>query len=161
MLTKIKNESISYCLHSKISKEYNINSVTYLYCQDCGNVSIKHNNNFIFTIKPKPKQKRIEVNPIVVIRKMKENQNITFPNIDNIYNINHKKEKLEDIKKKVSIYSQKRKLLLFYLQIITKKLSYSDLSFYHTLLFIDLYFTHNIKEDMTEEDLLYLLVGFS
>ena len=160
MLTKIKNESISYCLHSKISKEYNINSVTYLYCQDCGNVSIKHNNNFIFTIKPKPKQKRIEVNPIVVIRKMKENQNITFPNIDNIYNINHKKEKLEDIKKKVSIYSQKRKLLLFYLQIITKKLSYSDLSFYHTLLFIDLYFTHNIKEDMTEEDLLYLLVGF-
>jgi hypothetical protein len=160
MLTKIKKESISYCLHSKMSREYNINSVTYLYCQDCGNISIKHNNNFIYTIKPKPKQKKIEVNPIVVIRKMKDNQNITFPNIDNIYNINHKIEKLEDIKKKVSIYSQKRKLLLFYLQIITKKLSYSDLSFYHTLLFIDLYFTHNIKEDMTEEDLLYLLVGF-
>ena len=160
MLTKIKKESISYCLHSKISKEYNINSVTYLYCLECGNISIKHNNNFIYTIKPKQKQKKAEINPIVVIRKMKENQNITFPNIDNIYNINHKIEKLEDITKKVYIYSQKRKLLLYYLQNITKKLSYSDLSFYHTLLFIDLYFTHNIKEDMTEEDLLYLLVGF-
>ena len=160
MFTKIKKESISYCLHSKISKEYNINSVTYLYCLECGNISIKHNNNFIYTIKPKQKQKKAEVNPIVVIRKMKENQNITFPNIDNIYNINHKIEKLEDITKKVYIYSQKRKLLLYYLQNITKKLSYSDLSFYHTLFFIDLYFTHNIKEDMTEEELLYLLVGF-
>jgi len=160
MLTKIKKESISYCLHPKISKEYNINSVTYLYCQECGNISIKHNNNFIYTIKPRPKQKNAEVNPIAVTRKMRENQNITFPNIDNIYNINHKIEKLEDIKKKVNIYSKKRKLLLYYLQNITKKLSYSDLSFYHTLLFIDLYFTHNIKEDMTDEDLLYLLVGF-
>jgi len=160
MFTKIKKESISYCLHSKISKEYNINSVTYLYCLECGNISIKHNNNFIYTIKPKQKQKKGEVNPIVVIRKMKENQNITFPNIDNIYNINHKIEKLEDITKKVYIYSQKRKLLLYYLQNITKKLSYSDLSFYHTLFFIDLYFTHNIKEDMTEEELLYLLIGF-
>ena len=160
MFTKIKKESISYCLHSKISKEYNINSVTYLYCLECGNISIKHNNNFIYTIKPKQKQKKAEVNPIVVIRKMKENQNITFPNIDNIYNINHKIEKLEDITKKVYIYSQKRKLLLYYLQNITKKLSYSDLSFYHTLFFIDLYFTHNIKEDMTEEELFYLLIGF-
>lgn len=160
MFTKIKKESISYCLHSKISKEYNINSVTYLYCLECGNISIKHNNNFIYTIKPKQKQKKAEVNPIVVIRKMKENQNIAFPNIDNIYNINHKIEKLEDITKKVYIYSQKRKLLLYYLQNITKKLSYSDLSFYHTLFFIDLYFTHNIKEDMTEEELLYLLIGF-
>lgn len=160
MFTKIKKESISYCLHSKISKEYNINSVTYLYCLECGNISIKHNNNFIYTIKPKQKQKKAEVNPIIVIRKMKENQNITFPNIDNIYNINHKIEKLEDITKKVYIYSQKRKLLLYYLQNITKKLSYSDLSFYHTLFFIDLYFTHNIKEDMTEEELLYLLIGF-
>lgn len=160
MLTKINKESISYCLHPKISKEYNINSVTYLYCQECGNISIKHNNNFIYTIKPKPKQKKTEVNPIAITRKMRENQNITFPNIDNIYNINHKIEKLEDIKKKVNIYSKKRKLLLYYLQNITKKLSYSDLSFYHTLLFIDLYFTHNIKEDMTDEDLLYLLVGF-
>lgn len=68
--------------------------------------------------------------------------------------------KYQIIQKRITLYLSKRKLLLFYLQNITKGINYSDLSFYHTLLLADLYLSYNINENMSDEKLLYLLIGF-
>ena len=69
-------------------------------------------------------------------------------------------EKIKKIKENIVLYLSKRKTLLLYLQNITKTLNYSDLSFYHCLLDIDLYLSQNITEKMTNEDLIYYLIGF-
>ena len=150
-----------FCLHSKQLKESNSNDITYTYCEDCGSISIKKENHFSYTIKPKQKQKPIEVDPFILIKNMKKNQNISYPNINNIYNLNsNDTSTFEAIKDKITIYFAKRKIILLNLQRITRKLSYSDLSFYHCLFLVDLYLSHNITKEMTEHELLYILIGF-
>ena len=157
-----KNETFdnnTFCMHSKMQKENIIYNISYSYCPKCGSISVKNKNNFYFTIKPKQKQKPIEFNPVLIINNMKRNQDISYPNLQNIYNLDIK-DNIEKMKEKIEIYFIKRRLVLLYLQNMTKKMNYSDLSFYHCLLFVDLYFCHNITEEMDEEEILYIIIGF-
>ena len=157
-----KNETFdnnTFCMHSKMQKENIIYNISYSYCPKCGSISVKNKNNFYFTIKPKQKQKPIEFNPVLIINNMKRNQDISYPNLQNIYNLDIK-DNIEKMKEKIEIYFLKRRLALLYLQNMTKKMNYSDLSFYHCLLFVDLYFCHNITEEMDEEEILYIIIGF-
>jgi hypothetical protein len=161
-MSENQNNNNILCSHTKSFKEYNINKISYSYCELCGNISIKHDDHFYYTIKPKYKQKKIEINPVISTLNMKKNQNISYPNLKNIYNlnINDSIENIRELKNKISIYFQKRGLILVYLKNITRTLNYSDLSFYHCLFLVDLYLSHNITQEMTDEELLYLLVGF-
>ena len=161
-MSENQNDNNIICSHTNLFKEYNINKISYSYCEQCGNISIKHDNHFYYTIIPKYKQKKIDINPVIATLNMKKNQDISYPNLSNIFNlnVNDSFENIRELKNKITIYLQKRGLILVYLKNITKNLNYSDLSFYHCLFLVDLYLSHNITEEMTDEDLLYLLVGF-
>ena len=160
-MSENQNNNNILCAHTKTFKEYTINKISYSYCPKCGNISIKHDNHFYYTLKPKHKQRQIEINPVIATLNMKQNQNISYPNFNNIFNvdINDSTENIKELKNKISIYLKKRGLILVYLKNITKLLNYSDLSFYHCLFLVDLFLSHNITQEMTDEDLLYLLVG--
>ena len=107
-------------------------------------------------------ENEIEIDPIQVVKEMNKNQKRNFPFLENDFNINQKESptKIKEIKENIFLYLSKRKMLLLYLQNITKTLNYSDLSFYHCLLEIDLYLSQNISKKMTDEDLIYYLIGF-
>ena len=157
-----KNESMTkevLCSHQKIIKT---NNKSYIYCSQCGCISINLKNNSFFTLKPKSMENEIEIDPVQIVKEMKKNQESNFPFLTNDYNINNKEDpaKIKKIKENIVLYLSKRKTLLLYLQNITKTLNYSDLSFYHCLLDIDLYLSQNITEKMTDEDLIYYLIGF-
>ena len=159
-----KNNSNIFCSHFNKSNSNKNQSKTnlYTYCQKCGSISINHNNHFYFTIKPIVKQKEIEIDPVQIVKGMIRYQNNSKPYLNNVFNLNlnEKATILQDLKERIFLYLSKRKLLLLYLQNITKSLNYSDLSFYHCLLLTDLYLSHNISKKMTDEELLYLLIGF-
>ena len=153
-----KNKN-NLCTHS-ISLKTNSNQ--YIYCPKCGSISINYENNSYYTLKPKSMENEIEIDPVQVVKEMIKNQKINFPFLENDFNINpnESQSKINQIKENIFLYLSKRKTLLLYLQNITRILNYSDLSFYHCLLDIDLYLSHNISQKMTNEDLIYYLIGF-
>ena len=153
-----KNKN-NLCTHS-ISLKTNSNQ--YIYCPKCGSISINYENNSYYTLKPKNMENEIEIDPVQVVKEMIKNQKINFPFLENDFNINpnESQSKINQIKENIFLYLSKRKTLLLYLQNITRILNYSDLSFYHCLLDIDLYLSHNISQKMTKEDLIYYLIGF-
>ena len=153
-----KNKN-NLCTHS-ISLKTNSNQ--YIYCPKCGSISINYENNSYYTLKPKNMENEIEIDPVQVVKEMIKNQKINFPFLENDFNINpnESQSKINQIKENIFLYLSKRKTLLLYLQNITRILNYSDLSFYHCLLDIDLYLSHNISQKMTNEDLIYYLIGF-
>ena len=157
-----KNINILFCSHTKKSQEYNTNNIIYTYCSQCGCLSLKQDNHFYDTIKTKKKQKSVDINPILTMNNMKKRQNSSFPNLDNTYNlnINDSNENIKKIQETISIYLEKRKILLSYLQNITRTFNLGDLSFYHCLFLIDVYLSHKITKEMNEEELLYILAGF-
>ena len=154
---KMNNLFCSHIKSSKPIKDQNKNKI-YDYCEKCGSISLNHNNHYYYTIKPISKQKELEIDPIKIVKEMKNYQNKSQPYLNNAFNLNldEKSSKLQEIKERIFLYLSKRKLLLLYLQNITKILNYSDLSFYHCLLITDLYLSHNITENMTDEELLYI-----
>ena len=153
-----KNKN-NLCTHS-ISLKTNSNQ--YIYCPKCGSISINYENNSYYTLKPKSMENEIEIDPVQVVKEMIKNQKINFPFLENDFNINpnESQSKINQIKENIFLYLSNRKTLLLYLQNITRILNYSDLSFYHCLLDIDLYLSHNISQKMTNEDLIYYLIGF-
>ena len=153
-----KNKN-NLCTHS-ISLKTNSNQ--YIYCPKCGSISINYENNSYYTLKQKNMENEIEIDPVQVVKEMIKNQKINFPFLENDFNINpnESQSKINQIKENIFLYLSKRKTLLLYLQNITRILNYSDLSFYHCLLDIDLYVSHNISQKMTNEDLIYYLIGF-
>ena len=156
------NESFNknpLCSHSKSIKD---KTKPYIYCPQCGSISINHEDNSYFTLKPKSMENEIEIDPVQVFKEMIQNQKKNFPFLENDFNINPNENpsKVDEIKENIFLYLSKRKALLLYLQNITKILNYSDLSFYHCLLDIDLYLSHNISKKTTNEELIYYLIGF-
>ena len=107
-------------------------------------------------------ENEIEIDPIQVVKEMITNQKRNFPFLQNDFNINPNENpaKIKKIKENIFLYLSKRKTLLLYLQNITRTLNYSDLSFYHCLLTIDLYLSQNISQKMTDKDIIYYLIGF-
>ena len=134
----------------------------YDYCGKCGSILVNNNNHLYYTIKPKIKQKEIEFDPVIIVKEMIKHENKKYPYLNNVFNLNLDENplKLQEAKERIFLYLSKRKLLLLYLQNLTKILNYSDLSFYHCLLITDLYLSQNITEKMTDEELLYILIGF-
>ena len=159
MLENEGKNIIKPCAHNKLSENKN---KSYSYCRQCGSISLNYNNKSYYTIKPISLDNEIELDPIQLLKGMKNTQSLNFPNLENVYNINSENnpDKVKQIKEKIFLYLSKRKTLLLYLQSITKMLNYSDLSFYHCLLETDLYLSQNIAEEMTDEDLIYYLTGF-
>ena len=156
---QINNNNNLFCSHLKTINEIILGNITYAYCEECGSISIKHNNTFYYTIKSTKKQKPTEIDPILITNNMKKIQDLSYPDLNNIYNLNIK-DNTTIIKQRIALYIIKRNLILLYLQNITRQLNYSDLSFYHCLLLVDLYLSHNITDEMDEEELLYILIGF-
>lgn len=156
-----KKINIGHCSHKGTALEKNLvpKNNSYDYCPQCGSIAIFHNNQYYFTIKPIAKNKKLEVDPINIVNEMKSSEKENYF-LDNLYNISDKDLKYQILQKRISLYLSKRKLLLYYLQNITKALNYSDLSFYHCLLLTDLYLSYNMHENMSDEKLLYLLIGF-
>jgi len=156
-----KKINIGHCSHKGTALEKNLvpKNNSYDYCPQCGSIAIFHNNQYYFTIKPIAKNKKLEVDPINIVNEMKSSEKENYF-LDNLYNISDKDLKYKILQKRISLYLSKRKLLLYYLQNITKALNYSDLSFYHCLLLADLYLSYNMHENMSDEKLLYLLIGF-
>lgn len=156
-----KKINIGHCSHKGTALEKNLvpKNNSYDYCPQCGNIAIFHNNQYYFTIKPIAKNKKLEVDPINIVNEMKSSEKENYF-LDNLYNISDKDMKYQILQKRISLYLSKRKLLLYYLQNITKALNYSDLSFYHCLLLTDLYLSYTMNENMSDEKLLYLLIGF-
>ena len=156
-----KKINIGHCSHKGTALEKNLvpKNNSYDYCPQCGNIAIFHNNQYYFTLKPIAKNKKLEVDPINIVNEMKSSEKENYF-LDNLYNISDKDLKYQILQKRISLYLSKRKLLLYYLQNITKALNYSDLSFYHCLLLTDLYLSYNMNENMSDEKLLYLLIGF-
>ena len=145
---KNSNNNI-FCSHKGNKKNIGKNkNKIYDYCSECGSVSLNLNNNYYYTIKPLVKQKELEIDPIKIVKEMINLQDKSHPYLNNVFNLNlnENASKLQEMKEKIFLYLSKRKLLLLYLQNITKVLNYSDLSFYHCLLIMDLYLSHNISE---------------
>jgi hypothetical protein len=152
-----------FCSHTELKKKIGKNkNKLYDYCGECGSIALNYNNNYYYTIKPLIKQKELEIDPVKIVNEMIKLEKKSHPYLNNVFNLNlnESTSKLQELKEKIFLYLSKRKLLLLYLQNITKVLNYSDLSFYHCLLIMDLYLSHNISEEMSEEELLYLLIGF-
>lgn len=157
-----KKNIIAHCSHDRTATKKNIHPKNnlYDYCTECGSISILHNDRYYYTLKPNTKQKELEVDPIKIVLEMKKSENQNHPNLKNEFNLNEEDLKYPETQEKILLYLSKRKLLLLYLQNITKVLNYSDLSFYHCLLLADLYLSKHISEDMSDEKLLYILIGF-
>ena len=156
----------NFCNHSKLKQKYSkdITLNTYDYCENCGSIIIKYENKNYFTIKPKKHRKPVDLNPIKIILKMKNQQEIFFPYLNYNYNVKINKndvfQNIELINNEINFYISKRYFLIYHLQNLTKILNYSDLSFYQTLIFLDLYIAHNICEEISDAELLGLLIGF-
>ena len=157
-----KKIKIAHCSHERTATKKNIHPKNYYYdyCTQCGSISIMHNDRYYYTLKPNTKQKELEVDPIKIVLEMKKSEYQNHPNLNNEFNLSEEDLKYPENQERILLYLSKRKLLLLYLQTITKVLNYSDLSFYHCLLLADLYLSQNITEDMSDEKLLYMLIGF-
>ena len=134
----------------------------YSFCEKCGSILIKDgNNNICYTMKSKQKQKRIELNPIEIIKSMKKKTDLEYPNINNEYNISEEeKYNKEKILKSINLYLKHRKMIILTLQKMMKMLDFSDLIFFQTLFYMDNYLSHNMTEDFSEKKILYYLVGY-
>ena len=132
------------------------------YCSKCGTIILKGiNDTMNYILKPKQKQKAIEINPIGIIKWMKKTTEIHFPNLNNEYNHpNNKNEFNEDAPKSFQLYFKNRKMMILLLQKMMKMLDYSDLTFYQCLFYIDIYLSNIITEETSEKDILYYLIGF-
>lgn len=72
------NESFNknpLCSHSKSIKD---KTKPYIYCPQCGSISINHEDNSYFTLKPKSMENEIEIDPVQVFREMIQNQKRIF-----------------------------------------------------------------------------------
>ena len=150
------------CLISSNKKILETNT-DYSFCEKCGSILLKDkkNNKIIYTIKPKQRQKPIELNPIDIIKSMKEKTEKDFPFLNNEYNMNdEEKNNKEELLKSIDIYLTYRKMIIVILQKMMKMLDFSDLCFYQSLFYIDNYLSHMIKEETTEKEIIYYVVGF-
>ena len=156
----------SFCSHPKLKQKYPKGKPlkTYDFCEKCGLIILKYENQKYFTTKPNKYKKPIDLNPIELILKMKNQQEIFYPCLNYNFNIKIDKneicENINLINNKLNFYVSKRRFLMYHLQNLTKLLNYSDSSFYQTLAFLDIYLCHNIYDEMSDSELLGLLIAF-
>ena len=135
-------------------------NISYSYCEKCGSILIKSSQGTIYyTLKPKQKQRNIEINPINMIKAMKKKTEENYPFIYNVYNISSMTEKPKR-EKAVKSYLKHRKMLIIKLQQLMKAFDYCDLIFYQCLFYLDIFLSQDINENINEKTLLYYLVGY-
>ena len=161
MLKNQKHKKICNCLiptNKNILKEEN----NYSFCQRCGSIIFLNNNgNINYTIKPKIKQNSNEVNPVDIIKNMKNITEKNYPNINNEYNININEEKeKEKFCKTIAIYISYRKMIIILLQKLLKIFDFNDVIFYQCLFFMDYIYSHLITEKTSEKEIINYLIGY-
>ena len=137
--------------------------INHSFCKKCRSILLKDkdNKNIYYTIKPKHKQEKCEINPIEIIKKMKENTETFFPYLNNEYNINNiESNNLNDFYKSIDLYSKFRKSLIKTLQKLINIYDFGDFIFYQCLFYLDSFLSHKMTESTTEKDILYYLVGY-
>ena len=132
------------------------------FCNKCGCIIIKNKDGSInFTLKPKHKQSPIEINPIDLIESMKKKTTFHYPNLNNEFNISEEELKnKEEIKESIDIYLKKRNIVLVILQKLMKIFDFNDIIFYQCLFFMDYIFSHKIKEDTPEKEIIHHVIGY-
>ena len=159
-MSKIHNQT-KYCnCQIPSNKKILKSNISYSYCEKCGSILIKSSQGTIYyTLKPKQKQKNIEINPINMIKAMKQKTEENYPFIYNVYNISSIAEKPKR-ERAVKSYLKHRKMLILKLQQMMKTFDYCDLIFYQCLFYLDIFLSQDINETITEKNLLYYLVGY-
>ena len=159
----MQNHSIQTKIcNCKISSNKKIfhSNIHHSFCEKCGSILIKSNNgNIYYTIKPKKKQTKIELDPIMLIKSMKRKTEENYPFIYNIYN---NSDILDNSKnhEKLNIYLENRKMLILKLQKLIKIFDYCDYIFYQCLFYLDTYLSKDIDEKMSKKEILYNLIGY-
>ena len=138
-------------------------NISHCFCKKCGNILLKDeiNKSIYFTIKSNHKKETCEMNPIEIIKTMKENTEKFFPNLNNEYNKNNiESNNIDDLYKSINLYNGLRKMIVKTIQKLIIIHEFGDLVFYQCLFYLDSFLSHIITEETTEEDILYYLVGF-
>ena len=134
------------------------------FCKKCGSIMFKKNGwNINYTLKSKKEQISNGTNPFDTIKTMKKNFEKSYPHLINGYNMNKKglnDEIDENPSKSMKIYLKNRNLILTYLKKLTKIFDYNDMVFYQCLFFMDYVFSHQIKQELCENELIYYLIGY-
>ena len=137
-------------------------TITHSFCDKCGCVLLKEENgNIYYTLKSKQNILPFDLNPITIIKNMKNKTEENYPFIYEDYNIcKADKNILEKTLDSINIYSKYRKKILIILQKLIKFFDYYDRVFYQCLFFLDTYLSHHMTEKISEEEILYYLIGF-
>jgi len=144
------------------NKEILKDTITHSFCDKCGCILLKEENeNIYYTLKPKQIILPYDLDPITIIKNMKNKTEENYPFIYEEYNIcKADKNTLEKTLDSINIYSKYRKKILIKLQKLIKFFDYYDKVFYQCLFFLDTYFSHHMKEEISEEEIFYYLIGF-
>ena len=137
--------------------------IDHSFCKKCGSILLKDkiNENIYYTIKPKHKQEKCEINPIEIIKAMKANTNKFFPYLNNDYNMNNiESNNLNYFYKSIDLYDKFRKMIIKTLQNLINIYDFGDLIFFQCLFYLDSFLSHMMTEKTTEKDILYYLVGY-
>ena len=159
-----KNEKKNRCCNSPMLANNIIieQEINHSFCKNCGSIYIKTpSGNIHYTIKPKHKKHKTEIEPLKIIRVMKKRTEEHFPFLNEEYNISDKEKSMKDIVfNSINLYLKHRKSLLLVLQKLMRIFDYTDLIFYQCLFFIDIYLSHKIYDEMSEKVMIYYLIGY-
>ena len=157
----LKYKKICNCLDSNDNDILNI-ELKHSFCTKCGSILIKNTNgNINYTIRPKQKKFPFEINPIDIIKTMKKNTEINFPNLINEFNMS--KEEQMDVEKSnmsIDIYLRHRKMILILLQKIIKIFDLNDIIFYQCLFYMDYILSHKMNHEISAKEIIYYLIGY-
>ena len=121
------------------------------FCKNCGSLILKSTDGTInYTVKPKNKQMPNQTSPIDIIKSMKQNTEMNYPNLGN----------LESTSESMNFYLINRKMILVYLQKLMKMFDYNDIVFYQCLFYMDYVFSHHISQEISEKEIIYYLIGY-
>ena len=141
--------------HIHTNKNIFQSNIDHSFCEKCGSILIKNDDgNIYYTIKSIKKQKQEELDPIIIIKTMKEKTEENYPYIYNIYNNSDKQNNFSYLEK-LNIYLNKRKMILSNLQKLIKTFDFCDETFYQCLFYLDTYLSKDIYEEMSKKKLLY------
>ena len=145
-----KQRKICNCLFPK-DKYLLKNENKHSYCQKCRSIMLKDSNGRInFTIKENSKQIIDPTNPIDIIKLMNDKTKQYYPYLDNL-------EKTYESNK---FYLINRKMIIFHLQKMMRIFNYNDIVFYQSLFFMDYVFSRQIEKELSENEIIYNLIGY-
>ena len=158
----MKDEKKNGCCNKKISDLIFETNINHTFCEKCGTIILKGpTGNIYYTLKNKQKKGPIEFNPIEIIKSMKKRTEKDYPFLSEEYNINNNDKSTKDkINNSINLYLKHREFIILSLQKIMDIFDYSDYIFYQCLFYLDIYLSHNMKEDTSDKEILCYVVSF-